>query len=149
MKKRWVVVIAFVALVLGAAGASWFWVKFNGQTMLFGLVARTEADIVTKEAVLYKLRAGKTADATRTLEVLLDGDLITAGALARDGTKFNANTRHAAELELKARAASGYVPADENVRIAVQEAFDLMSSTSDSANAQPGVQAGPRIGAAP
>ena len=149
MKKRWIALIAFVSLALGGAGASWFWLNFNAQFIMAGLVTRTQADIVTKVSVLERLRAGRVADATRLQEMLLDGDLIGAGALARTGTKFNANTRHAVELELKARAASGYTPTDENVRNAVQEVFDLVPSASDSANAQPGVQAGPRISAAP
>jgi hypothetical protein len=137
MKKRWTILLALVSLVIGVAGASWFWLNFNAQFTNYGFVARTEADIVTKVAVLERIRAGKVAEATHLLETLLDGDLIGAGALAREGTKFNANTRHAVELEIKARAASGYVPSNDNVRKAVQDTFRLMPTSSDDSAAQP------------
>ena len=135
MKKRWVALIAFASLTLGGAGASWFWLNFNAQFMKAGLVTRTEADIVTKVAVLEHLRAGRITNATNLLETLLDSDLIGAGALVRDGTKFNANTRRAAGREFQARAVSGYIPADENVRRAVQEAFRIVPAASDGATA--------------
>jgi hypothetical protein len=117
MKKRWVALIAVLSLVLGAGCASWYWLNFNAQFNNHGFVVRTQADIVTKVAVLEHLRAGRVSDATNLLETLLDGDLIGAGALARDGTKFNANTGHAVMLESKARVGSGYRPTDENVQI--------------------------------
>jgi hypothetical protein len=132
MRKRWIVLIALVSLVVGVVGASWFWLNFNAQFTNYGFVVRTEADIVTKVAVLEHIRAGRIADATNLLETLLDGDLIGAGALARDGAKFNANTRRAAALEYQARAKSGYAPTDEGVRSAVQEAFRLLPATSVS-----------------
>jgi hypothetical protein len=137
MKKRWTALIALVSLVVGIAGASWFWMNFNAQFTNHGLVVRTEADIVTKVAVLEHIRAGRIADATNLLETLLDGDLIGAGALARDGAKFKANTHRAVGLEYQARVASGYKPADQNVRNAVQEAFRLLPAASNSAAAQP------------
>ncbi|MEO7324754.1 MAG: hypothetical protein ABIW82_07995 [Dokdonella sp.] len=136
MKKRWTVLIAFVSLIVGVSGASWFWLNFNAQFTNYGFVVRTEADIVTKVAVLEHIRAGQISDATKLLETLLDGDLIGARSLARDGTKFNANTRRAVALELQARAVSGYAPADENVRNAVQEAFRLLPAPSEGAAAQ-------------
>lgn len=137
MKKRGAVLIALVSLVVGVAGASWFWLNFNAQFTNHGLAARTEADIVTKVAVMEHIRGGRIKDATNLLEILLDGDFITAGALAKNGTKFNANTRRAVELEYQARAASGYEPTAQNVRNAVQEAFRLLPATADSAAAQP------------
>jgi len=137
MKKRWAALIALVSLVVGVAGASWFWLNFNAQFTNHGLAARTEADIVTKVAVLEHIRGGRIKDATNILETLIDGDLMTAGAIAQDGTKFNANTRRAIGLEYQARVASGYEPTDQNVRNAVQEAFSLLSDTAASAAAQP------------
>lgn len=136
MKKRWTVLIAFISLAIGVASASWFWLNFNTEFTNHGFVVRTQADIITKVAVLEKIRAGRVTDATNLLETLLDGDLISAAALARDGTKFSENTRHAVELEIKARAVSGYAPTDENVRNAVQEAFRLLPATSEGAAAQ-------------
>ncbi|EEF26271.1 conserved hypothetical protein, partial [Ricinus communis] len=53
-------------------------------------------------------------------------------ALARDGTKFNANTGRALAIEFKARVASGYRPTDENVHNSVQEAFRLVPLLIDS-----------------
>ena len=137
MKKRWSAFIALISLVVGVAGASWYWLNFNAQFTNHSLAVRTEADIVTKVAVLEHIRAGRIKDATNLLETLLDGDLITAGALAQDGTKFNANTRRAVGLEYQARVASGYEPADQNVRNTVQEAFRLLPAAADSAAAQP------------
>jgi hypothetical protein len=48
-------------------------------------------------------------------------------ALARDGTTFKANTRHAVEREAKARAASGYRP-DPRYRDVVQDALRVVSA---------------------
>ncbi len=133
MKKRWITLIALVSLGAGAGAASWFWRKFYGQIMNHALVTRTEADIVTKEAVLHRLRAGKAADALRLQESLLDGDLITAGVLAQDGAKFNANTRRAVQFEAAARAASGHAPANRDVGDAVAEAFRLVPAAAQAA----------------
>jgi hypothetical protein len=137
MKKRWVVLIAVLSLVLGAGSASWYWLNFNAQFNNYWFVVRTQADIVTKVAVLEHIRAGRISDATNLLEILLDGDLIGAGALARDGTKFSANTGQAVVLEAKARAVSGYKPTDENVHNAVQEAFRLVPASITGPAAQP------------
>jgi hypothetical protein len=138
MKKHWVVLASVVSLAVGAGGASWFWLSFNAQFNTYALVSRTEADIVTKVAVLEHIRAGRISDATTLLETLLDGDLIGAAALARDGTRFSANTGRAVVLESKARTASGYTPADANVHIAVQEAFRLVPISLKGTAAQPG-----------
>ena len=73
------------------------------------------AACASKVSVLERLRAGRSEDATKLLETLLDGDLIGAGALARDGHNFNANARRAVALEIQARKVSGYEPADPNV----------------------------------
>lgn len=137
MKKRWSALIALVSLVVGVVGASRYWLNFNAQFTNHGLVVKTEADIVTKVSVLEHIRAGRIKDATKLLETLLDADLITAGALAQNGTKFNANTRRAVGLEYHARVASGYEPGDQNVRNTVQEAFRLLPATTDNAAAQP------------
>jgi hypothetical protein len=137
MKKRWVILIAVLSLGLGAGGASWYWLNFKAQFNNYGFVVRTQADIVTKVAVLEHIRAGRISDATNLLETLLDGDLIGAGALARDGTQFNANTGRAVVLESKARATSGYRPTEDSVHSAVQEAFRLVPLSVKGAAAQP------------
>ena len=137
MKKRWIAVVAFASLVVGVVGASWFWLNFNAEFTNHGFVVRTQADIITKVAVLERIRAGKIAEATNFLETLLDGDLISAGALARDGTKFSENTRHAVDIEIKARAVSGYAPNDEGMRNSVQEALRRLSASPAGGVAQP------------
>ena len=137
MKKRWVALFAILSLVLGAGGASWYWLNFSAQFNNYGFVVQTQANIVTRVAILEHIRAGQISDATNLLETLLDGDLIGAGALARNGTRFNTNTGRAVALESKARAASGYQPADENVQNAVQEAFRLVPASIEGAAAQP------------
>jgi len=125
MKIRWVVLIAVVSLIVGAGGAWWYSTNFWTHFVSVGLVTRTEADITTKVAVLERLRSGKVDEAIHLQEILLDGDLIGAGALAQNGVKFNANTIHALELEAKGRAATGYAP-DPRIRDAVQDAFRLV-----------------------
>ena len=137
MKKRWVLLIALGSLALGAVGATWFWQSFYSQFINTAFVARTEAEIITKVGVLEHIRAGQIADATTLLETHLDGDLIGAGALARDGTRFNANTGRAVALEAKARAVSGYRPTDDNVHNAIQEAFHLVPAVVAGSAAQP------------
>jgi hypothetical protein len=137
MKKHWVVLIALGSLALGVGGATWFWKSFYSQFINFAFVARTEADIITKVGVLERIRAGQIADATALLETQLDGDLMGAGALARDGTRFNANAGRAVALEAKARAVSGYRPTDDNVHNAVQEAFRLVPAAVAGTAAQP------------
>ena len=130
MKKRWVALIALVSLTVGAWGASWFWLSFNAEFMNHNFVAGTEADIVTKVAVLEHMRAGRIKEATTLLETLLDGNLISAAALSREGTKFKANTLRALGLESQARTKTGYAPADGNVLRAVQEALQLAPTTN-------------------
>jgi hypothetical protein len=137
MKKRWVALIALAFLIVGIAGTSWFWLYFYGQFMNHSYLTKTEADIVTRVAVLEHIRSGRTAEATSLMETLLDGDLIGAAALAGRGSKFSPNTSRAVALEIKARAISGYVPADENVRGAVQDAFRLIAASSAETAAQP------------
>jgi len=72
------------------------------------------------------------------LETLRDGDLIGAGARARDGAQFNSNARRAVELERRARLVSGYQSPNPTVRAAVQEAFRLIPEAADKTGAQPG-----------
>ena len=97
MSTRRVATIAVVSslagLVVGACGASWYWLGFNGKFMASSLVLRTQADIIAKVSVLEHMRAGRTEEAAKLQEILLDGDLVIAGALARDGNGFNANAR--------------------------------------------------------
>jgi len=142
MSKRATVLIAatsgVLGVILGLAGASWYWLNFNTGFMTSGLVLRTQADLIAKESVLERLRAGRPEDATKLLETFLDGDLIGAGALARDGHKFNANARRAVALEFEARRVSGYEPSDPSVRAAVHEAFLLVPAAVDADRAQPG-----------
>jgi hypothetical protein len=136
MNKRVVIVTAtigvVVGLTIGVIGASWFWTKFNAEFTNSGFILRTQSDIVTKVAVLSALRAGHNEDGIKLLETLLDGDLIGAGALARDGAKFSSNARRAVEVEYRAREASGYEPTDPTVRTAVQEAFRLVPLAVDA-----------------
>lgn len=129
---------ALAGLVVGVFAASWYWLDFNGQFMTSGLVVRTQADILTKVSVLELMRAGRPEDAIKLQEALLDGDLIGAGALVRDGYKFNANARRAVALERQARKLSGYEPTDPTVRAAVKEAFRLLPAGADAGDAQPG-----------
>lgn len=95
--------------------------SFDAQFMSAGLLARHEADIVTGVAVLEHLRAGQAEDATQLLETLLDGDLIGAAALVREGNKINLNARRAVEKGRLARTVAGYEPTDESVRAAAQD----------------------------
>lgn len=134
MRKLWVTLIAVVSFAAGIAGSSLYWMNFNAQFTRYGLVSQTEADIVTKEAVLEHLRDGRVPDSIKYLETLLDGDLVKAAFLARHGTEFDANTYRAVETEFKARAASGYLPSDLKVRKAVHEAFILLRAKSDRSN---------------
>jgi hypothetical protein len=136
------VISALLGLVVGAFAAYQYLLDFNAQFMSSGLVLKTQADLVTRVSVLEHLRAGRSEDAAKLLEALLDGDLISAGALARDGHKFSANTHRAVGLELRARKISGYQPADPNVREAVQEAFRLLPQGIGGTAAQPGAVGG-------
>ena len=121
-------VSALAGLVVGACGASWYLIGFNAQFMESNLALRTGSDIVSKVSVLEHLRAGRTEHAASLLEALLDGDLMTAGALAGVGHKFSPNAQRAAAVELIARQASGYQPIDPNVRAAVENALRLLAS---------------------
>jgi hypothetical protein len=89
MSTRRVAMIAAISalagLVVGAVSASWYWFDSNGQFMTSNLVLGTQADILAKVSVLEHMRAGRFEHATKLLETLLDGDLIGAGALARQG----------------------------------------------------------------
>ena len=118
---------AVSGLLLGIFAASWYWLDFSANFTTSSLLLRTQADLITRISVLEHLRAGHAGNATRLLESLLDGDLIGAGALARDGHQFNANARLAVALELRLRRLSGYEPSDANVRAAVDEALSLLS----------------------
>lgn len=124
MKRRWVALIALASLILGAASASWFWLDFGMQFREHGVRLRVESDIVMKIAVLHQLRAGRAGDATYLLEKQLDGDLLYAAVLAREGQPFGASTGRAVAKDMAARVAAGRAPA-ENVRDAVRQAFRL------------------------
>lgn len=143
MKKRWVALIALVSLATGAAGASWFWFDFYAQLMAhFMLTSNSqtvETDLVTRIEILEKIRAGRIPEATRYLEVLVDGDLMGAAALTRDGTEFGANLVKAVELEAQARAVSGYAPENADVRRSVEEALRLLRTASKETVVQSGV----------
>ncbi len=136
MKKHWVILLALISFAVGVGGASWGWMHFYSQTLLGALVANTEADLISKVGVLERLRAGKPDEALRLEEELLDGDLLTAAALAKQGAQFNANARRAVQTEAKARAASGYAP-DPRLRAAVQEAFVLVPAATGAAAPRP------------
>ena len=128
MKKHRVALTAIALVSIGAAGSSWFWLHFYGAFMASSYLTRTEADIVSKVAVLEHIRSGQITEATQLLETLLDGDLISAASLSRDGAKFTEKTSQALALAMKARQTSGYVAADEEVRSAVDEAFRLVTA---------------------
>ncbi len=129
-------IAAFAGLVVGMLGASWYWLEFNARFDTYRLATRTQADIVGRVAALERLRAGRSEDATKTLETLLDGDLLEARVLARAGHKFDENARRALEIELQARKVSGYEPQDPDVRVAVREAFDLVQGGGDPERAE-------------
>jgi hypothetical protein len=132
-----VAVSIVTGFVVGVIGASLFWLNFNGRFNMSNLSSRTQADIVTKVAVLERLRGDKYHEGVKMIETLLDGDLVTAGALVRNGYKLNSNAQRAIELECKARVVSGYEPADKTIRSSVQEAFRLFSADSGGISAQP------------
>ena len=116
--------------------ASWYWLGFNARFNNYALFVRTQANLVTLEAVLARMRAGKSEEATRMMETLLDGDLITAGVLLRDGYKFNDNARRAAETERRERKASGYEPADTAVSETVNETLRLLATEGNRGGSQ-------------
>ena len=153
MINRRIVLLTAVAgaigIVVGAAVGSWFWLSFNAAFMSAGLLTRYEADIVTKVAVLENLRAGRPEDATRLLETLLDADLMGAATFVQEGKKISANTRHAAELERRARVTSGYQPIDASVRTRVDEAFRLLPNAAVQGGAQPRAPGDARTAARP
>jgi hypothetical protein len=119
-------VVAVAGFLVGVACASWYWLDFNAAFMTSGLVTRTQADIVTKVHVLEHLRSGRTEEAERNLEILLDGDLIGAAALAREGHTFSQKTRDAVTLEFRARQLGAYTP-DPAIQSSVAEAFRLLT----------------------
>ena len=144
INRRMVLLVAVagaIGVVAGAALGSWFWLSFNAAFMSAGLLTRYEADIVTRVAVLENLRAGRSEDAIRLLETLLDADLMGAATFVQDGTKISANTRRAAEHERRARETSGYQPIAANVRARVDEALRLLPKAPVRAGAQPGAPA--------
>jgi hypothetical protein len=134
MSRRRVVLIAsfscLVGIAAGAVGASWYWERFYSEFIKYALAQRTQADIVTRVYVFQHIRAAEVQDATSNLENVLDSDFIAAAALARDGTKFNDNTRRAVEIERRSRIVSGYEPGTPGVKKAVQEAFHLLTDES-------------------
>jgi hypothetical protein len=136
MKKRWVTLIALGSLVIGFGGATLFWQSFYSGFINTTFVTRTEADIIMKVGVLERIRAGKIADAILLLETQLDADLISAGALVRDGTRFNDSTGRAVALEARARIVSGYRPIYDNVHHAIQEAFRLVPESTVATGVQ-------------
>ena len=132
MKMRWVALIALGSLTIGMGAASWFWLNFYSQFINSGLTNRLGADIVTKVVVLEHIRTGKIAEATTLLETLLDGDLISAAGLAREGAKFSPSTARALAREAKARSLSGYRPIRNDLHNAIQEAFCLVSAATEA-----------------
>ncbi len=142
-KRRTSIVVAaiaaFAGLVVGALGASWFWVDFNARFNSYYLVKATEAAIVVKVGVLEQFRAGRPEDAIKALEIWLDGDLAGVPALARvGGTTLGENARRAVEIEMRARRVSGYEPQHPIVHAAVQKAFTLVQGSGDPDVARPG-----------
>ena len=130
MKKHWVALAAIALVCVGVAVSSWFWAHFYGELMAISYRTRTEADLVSKVAVLEHLRSGRITEATQLLETLLDSDLVSAAALARDGAKFTQKANQALVLAMKARQTSGYVAANEEVRRAVDDAFRLVTAAA-------------------
>lgn len=130
MIKREVILVASISgifgIMMGVLVASWAWLQSNSLFARVGAVAKTEAAIATKVELLEHLRSGRYKDATSQLEALLDGDLVGAGAFARDGVEFTPDTRKAIAVERRARAVSGYEPANATVSAAVQETFRLL-----------------------
>ncbi|MCK9192768.1 MAG: hypothetical protein M0P19_02720 [Nevskia sp.] len=139
MNKARLAILAFTFLLIGGGAASWFWLAFDKQFTNHSLVVRTEADIVTKVAVLGHLRAGRVEEATALLETLLDGDLISVGALSGQEAVFGTSTVQAIGIEKQARKLSGYAPKDQAVNSAVQEALGLATAVKSAS--RPSAQA--------
>lgn len=123
MKKRWIALTALVFFTFGAASASWFWLDLNAKVMNGASLIKIESDISAKAAILERIRAGRIDEATNLVEIMLDGDFISAAALAQEGKRLSASTDLAILKEMKARANAGDVSADEDSCAAVQEAI--------------------------
>jgi hypothetical protein len=126
-----IIVVAITSVIaglsIGVSGASWYWLNFNGQLTTSSFATRTQANIITKVAVLEQLRAGQPKDAERNLQQLLDGDLIAVAALGRDGHVFGPSLYNALALEQAARHVGAYAPTDADIEASVAEAFGLAS----------------------
>lgn len=107
MTTRHVVMISSISgifgVMMGVLVASWAWLGSNADFARSGAVARAEASIAKKAALLAQLRAGHYTDATRELEASLDADVARAAELARDGVAISVETLNAVEAERKAR----------------------------------------------
>lgn len=121
-----IVISLAVGFGVGAWLASRYWLDFNARFILSGEVARTEGNITTRIALIDDLRSGKSKDAKNLLEQLLDGDLMTAAALVKDGHKLSPDVLEAVAAEVRARKVSGYEPADPTVRAYLQKSLDVL-----------------------
>ncbi len=120
-------VSGIVGVITGMVCASAYWLEFGDRFARVAAVAKTEAAIVAKVALLEHLRAGHYKDATMQLEDQLDTDLVGAGSLARNGVAFSSNAQSAMERERHARELTGYAPVNASVSAGVQEAFRLVA----------------------
>jgi len=137
-RKRVFIAIAYIAtsFTVGAVLASWYWLDFAGRFVSAAEFTKTQANLVTLEAVLSHTRAGRSEEATKMLELLFDAELVSAAALHRDGYDLSSNAINAIKAEHTARKVSGYSPANPSVREAIQESFRLLAETPEARNAQ-------------
>jgi hypothetical protein len=129
MKLQWVVVCCLASLIVGVGCATWFWQNFYTMFIAAGFEASTTAGIVTKVAVLERLRAGHNVDAVELLETQLDGDILSAGELLKEGHALSKNVARALAQERAARAVSTHAPPGQTVRDAVQSVFESLPTS--------------------
>lgn len=123
MKKRWVFLIASLALIAGFITGGYAGIRFWQEFDTAALETRLMADARTRLAVLSSLKSANQDKAVDLLEIMLDGDVIGINAVIETSGR-KAELRAVLSKIAQYRAESGYRSSEPQVASAVQQALE-------------------------
>ena len=99
MSKRAAIILAVVALIVGAVAGGWSVAVFYDRFTSWLVIGSLTADASTTVSDLRYLRAGDTTNVVELLEIKLDGDLIGLVPFLADPRQFKRDPSYIKTLQ--------------------------------------------------
>ena len=100
MSKRATIIIAVLALIVGAVAGGWSVAVVYDRLTSRLVIGSLTAEASTTVAELRRLRAGDVTNVVELLEIKVDGDLIGLNPFLADPREFNRDSRYVDALKM-------------------------------------------------